>query len=153
MELSQILPVYDRVVVKKIEQPDKTQGGIYFPETSKSPSQVGEVIAVGPGRNIDAPGAYCLTVEPAEARALAGATVEVLRPKMQCKVGDFVLFGKYAGADVKLGEQEVFLLREDEILAVLKDYKPEERITASSEQEAADPDELGPSGRLILAVE
>lgn len=142
MELSQIKPVYDRIVVKKIEQPDKSKGGIFFPETSKSPSQVGQVIAVGPGRNIDAPGSYHVSPGGASVDGIPDYVVEVLRPKMQCTVGDHVLFGKYAGADVKIGEQEVFLLREDEILAILEDYTPPAVEDAPSEvtEPASEPD-------------
>lgn len=122
MELSQIKPVYDRIVVRKIEQPDKSTGGIVFPDSAKSPSQIGEVVAVGPGRNIDAPGGYIITGP--SALGPASYQVDVLRPEMQCKAGDFVVFGKYAGADVKIGNEEIFLLREDEILAILADYTP-----------------------------
>lgn len=151
MELSQIKPVYDRIVIRKIEQPDKSKGGIFFPDTSKSPSQIGEVIAVGPGRNIDAPGGYRV-LQPAGSYAdKERYEVKVLRPEMQCKVGDFVIFGKYAGADVKIGNEEIFLLREDEILAILADYTPP--AVEADDEKVAEPDPEPAEPSLIVVPE
>lgn len=89
-----IRPLADRVLVKRVEQEEKTQGGIYIPDTAKEKSQRGEVLAVGPGRLAE------------------GKFIPV-----SVSVGDTVVFGKYAGTDA--GENHL-ILREDDIFGVVE---------------------------------
>lgn len=89
-------PLGDRIVVKAIEEEERTQGGIYLPDTAKEKPQQGEVIAVGSGR----------ILENGE------------RIPLEVKVGDRVIFAKYGGTEVKLEGQEYLILRESDVLAV-----------------------------------
>ena len=92
-------PLADRVVVEPLEQEEVTAGGIVLPETAKEKPQEGKIIAVGPGRRDD-----------------QGKLVP-----MDVKVGDIVLYAKYAGTEVKLdGEHTVLVLRESDILAIVE---------------------------------
>ena len=93
-----IRPLQDRVIVKRVEEEEKTKGGIIIPDTAKEKPMEGKVIAVGTGR-----------VEK------DGKTIP-----MQVKVGDRVLFGKYAGTEIKIDDKEHVILREDEILGVIE---------------------------------
>jgi chaperonin GroES len=88
-------PLDDRVVVKAAESEEKTAGGIVLPDNAKEKQQRGTVLAVGPGKLLD-----------------SGA-----RAALSVKVGDEVLFGKYAGNDVKVNGQEVKIMRESDLLA------------------------------------
>jgi chaperonin GroES len=97
MSLS-LKPLADRVVVKPIEQDDVTAGGIMLPDTAKEKPQKGEVLAVGPGSRND-----------------AGERVA-----MDVKVGDVVLYAKYGGTEIKLDGEKVLVLRESDILAIVK---------------------------------
>lgn len=90
-----IKPLADRVVVKVIEQEEKTSGGIFLPDTAKEKPQIGEVVAVGPGK-----------VEDGQ------------RVPMEVKVGDHVIFAKYSGTEVKIDGVEYLILRESDILAI-----------------------------------
>ena len=92
-------PLYDRVVVKKIELEQKTAGGIILPDTAKEESQIGEVMAVGEGR----------LLENGEIRPL------------KVKEGDKVLFSKYAGNEVKIDGEELLVIREEDILAIVEE--------------------------------
>lgn len=91
-------PLYDRVIVKRLEGEEKTKGGIIIPETAKEKPLEGEVTAVGQGRVLD----------NGEVRPL------------QVKVGDRVLFAKYAETELKLDGESYLLLREDDLLGVLE---------------------------------
>lgn len=94
-----IRPLQDRIIVKRLESADKkTPGGIIIPDTAKEKPQEGEIIAVGPGKVTDDG-----RVQP-----------------MNVKAGDRVLFGKYAGTDVKMDDQEYIIMREDDILGILE---------------------------------
>ena len=94
-----IRPLHDRVLLKRFESADKkTPGGIIIPDTAKEKPQEGEIIAVGPGKVTDDG-----RVQP-----------------MNVKAGDRVLFGKYAGTDVKMDDQEYIIMREDDILGILE---------------------------------
>lgn len=93
-----IRPLHDRVVVKRIEAQEEVRGGIIIPDTAKEKPQEAEVIAVGPGKTGD----------------------DGKRQAMDVKVGDRVLIGKYSGSEIKLGEGEFVIVREDEILAVIE---------------------------------
>lgn len=94
-------PLADRVVIKRIEEEEVKKGGIIIPDTAKEKPQKGEVIAVGPGR-LDEEGK---------------------RMPMEVKVGDKVLFSKYAGTEVKIGDEEYLVMREDDILCVIEENK------------------------------
>ncbi len=95
-----IKPLADRVVVKRLEEEEaKTPAGIIIPDTAKEKPQKGEIIAVGPGR-LDENGK---------------------RVPMEVKVGDKVLFAKYAGSEVKINGEEYLIMREDDILAVIEE--------------------------------
>ena len=89
----------DRVLVKPLPQEEKTKAGVIIPDTAKERPQKGEVLAVGPGRMLE-----------------NGQRVE---PSV--KPGDIVLFGKYAGTEVKIEGEEYIILRESEILAVIEE--------------------------------
>ncbi len=94
---TKIRPLQDRVIVKRVAEEEKTKGGIIIPDTAKEKPIEGEVIAVGPGKLEDGK-----RIEP------------------NVKAGDRVLFGKYAGTEVKLDGVEHLILREDDILGVLE---------------------------------
>jgi len=92
-----IRPLHDRVIVRRLEEEEQKVGGIIIPDTAKEKPQQGEVIAVGNGKLLENGERVPLDVKP----------------------GDRILFGKYAGSDVKINGEEYLILREDEILAVL----------------------------------
>ena len=94
-----VKPLYDRVLVKRIEEVQVTKGGILIPDTAKEKPIEGKVIAVGPGKMSDAG----------------------VRMALQLKEGDRVLFGKYAGTEIKMEGEEYLMMREEDILAVLTD--------------------------------
>ena len=96
-----IKPLADRVLVKRIEEEEVKKGGIIIPDTAKEKPQKGEVLAVGPGR-VDENGK---------------------RIPMEVKVGDKILFSKYAGSEVKVGDEEYLIMREDDILAIIEEEK------------------------------
>jgi len=91
-------PLADRVVVKPLEEEDKSPGGIILPDTAKEKPMRGKVIAVGLGK----------------------LTEEGKRLKMDVEEGDIVLYGKYSGTDVKVDQQDYLILRESDILAVVE---------------------------------
>ena len=93
-----IRPLNDRILVKRLEEEEKTKGGIIIPDTAKEKPAEGEVVAVGPGRLNDKGD----RIEPA------------------VKVGDRVLFSKYGGTDVKLEGEDYLILREDDLLGVVE---------------------------------
>lgn len=93
-----IRPLYDRIVVKRLENnEDKTAGGLFIPDSAKEKPQEGEVVAVGQGKRGDDGKLMPLDV----------------------KAGDRILFGKYSGSDIKLDGEEYMIMREDEVLGVL----------------------------------
>ena len=92
-------PLHDRVLIKRLEEEEKSKGGIIIPDTVKEKPQQGKVIAVGKGKTLE--------------------NGKVMPPDV--KEGDKVLFGKYAGTEVKLNGEEHVLMREDDILAVLQE--------------------------------
>jgi len=93
---SKVTPLADRVVVKPLEEAEQMRGGLYIPDTAKEKPQQGEIVAVGPGKYEDG--------------KLAPMTV---------KVGDRVLYGKYSGTEVTIEGENVLILRESDVLAVL----------------------------------
>ena len=90
-------PLHDRVVIRRLEGEEKTKGGIIIPDTVKEKPQEGEVIAVGPG-----------------ARDEGGKLVP-----LDLKAGDIVLFGKWSGSEVKIGGQELLIMKESDIMGVI----------------------------------
>jgi chaperonin GroES len=93
-----IRPLYDRIVVKRIEEQETVRGGIIIPDSAKEKPQEGEVMAVGKGKRNEKDG----TLVP-----------------LDVQVGDRILFGKYSGSDIKLDGDEYMIMREDEVLGVL----------------------------------
>ena len=93
-----IQPLSDRVVVQALEEAEQMRGGLYIPDTAKEKPSQGHVVAVGPGKISD----------------------EGVRMDMDVKVGDKVLYGKYSGTDVTLDGSEYLILRESDILAIVK---------------------------------
>jgi chaperonin GroES len=94
----QLKPLNDRVVVKRIEEEQKTSGGIIIPDSAKEKPIKGEVLAVGNGKLLD----------------------DGTRRPLELKAGDQVLFGKYAGTDIKVEGEELLIMREDDILAIIE---------------------------------
>ena len=92
-----IRPLADRVVVKPMEEEEKKQGGIIIPDTAKEKPQQGKIVAVGPGKISD-----------------SGQKVA-----MEVKVGDLVLYGKYSGTEVTIDDEDLLIMRESDVLAVL----------------------------------
>ncbi|PYQ49077.1 MAG: co-chaperone GroES [Acidobacteria bacterium] len=92
-----VRPLHDRLVVRRIEEKETARGGIIIPDTAKEKPQEGEVLGVGNGKVLDNGTKVALDV----------------------KVGDKILFGKYSGTDIRLEGEDVLILREDEVLAVL----------------------------------
>jgi len=93
-----IRPLYDRIVVKRIEETETVKGGIIIPDSAKEKPQEGEVVAVGNGKRLE-----------------DGKLVP-----LDVKVGDRILFGKYSGNEIKIEGDEFLIIREDEILGVLE---------------------------------
>ncbi len=93
----QIRPLYDRLVVRRVEQKESVQNGIIIPDSAKEKPQEAEVMAVGRGKRLE-----------------DGTVVS-----LDVKVGDRILFGKYSGSEIKLDGEEYLILREDEVLGVL----------------------------------
>ena len=94
-----IKPLQDRLVVKRIEEEEKTKGGIIIPDSAKEKPQEGRVVAVGDGKTLDSGQKAPLTVKP----------------------GDKILFGKYSGTEIKIDGEEHLILREDDVLAIVED--------------------------------
>ncbi len=91
-------PLQDRIIVKRMEEEQKTAGGLFIPETAKEKPQRGEIVAVGKGKKKEDGGVVPLDI----------------------KAGDKVLFGKYAGTEVKVDGEDYLMMREDDILAVIE---------------------------------
>jgi len=96
--MASIRPLQDRIIIRRIEEGEQIRGGIIIPDSAKEKPQEGEVIAVGAGKKLD-----------------SGERVV-----MDVKEGDRVLFGKYAGTEVKLDNEEYLIMREDDILGVIE---------------------------------
>jgi len=93
-----IKPLQDRVIVKRVSEEEKTSGGIIIPDTAKEKPMEGEVVAVGGGKILD----------------------NGTKAPMDVKAGDRVLFGKYAGTEVKIDGVEHLIMREDDILGIIE---------------------------------
>ena len=97
--MAKIKPLDDRVVVEPLDQADKTQGGIFLPETAKEKPQQGKVVATGAGKLLD----------------------DGERGTMTVKKGDVVIFAKYSGTNVEVDGKELLIMRESDLLAVVED--------------------------------
>lgn len=95
---TKIQPLADRIVVRPLEETEQMRGGLYIPDTAKEKPQQGEVIAVGPGKVSD----------------------DGNRIAPEVKAGDRVLYGKYSGTEVTVGDEQLLILRESDVLAILK---------------------------------
>jgi chaperonin GroES len=94
-----VKPLNDRVLVKRLEELQVTKGGIYIPDTAKEKPVEGKVIAVGPGK----------------------VNEQGNRVPLNLKEGDRILFGRYAGSEIKVEGEDYLMMREDDILAVIED--------------------------------
>ncbi len=93
---TKIAPLSDRAVVQPLEESEQMRGGLYIPDTAKEKPQQGKIVAVGPGR-----------------------FEKDKRVPMEVKVGDKVLYGKYSGAEITVDGEQVLILRESDILAII----------------------------------
>jgi len=93
-----IRPLHDRVIVKRIEEGEQIRGGIIIPDTAKEKPQEGKVVAAGEGKYKE----------------------DGTRQPLDVKQGDRVLFGKYSGSEIKIDGEELLIMREDEILGILE---------------------------------
>ena len=93
-----VKPLFDRVILKRVEPNQKVKSGIIIPDTAKEKPMEGKVVAVGSGRRDD----------------------DGKRVPMEVKSGDRILFGKYAGTEIKIDDEEYIILKEDEILGVIQ---------------------------------
>jgi chaperonin GroES len=101
-----IRPLYDRVVVKRVEDKDAAmQGGLFIPDSAKEKPQEGEVVAIGKGKRMEDGTLVALDVQ----------------------AGDRILFGKYSGSEIKLDGEEYMIMREDEILGILDKQRVAEK--------------------------
>jgi len=96
-----IKPLHDRVLVRRLEQEEKTAGGIIIPDTAKEKPQQGEVLAVGSGTRDD-----------------SGKTIP-----LDVKAGDVVLFAKWGGTEVKVNGEDLLVMKESDIIAIIEDAK------------------------------
>ena len=92
-----VRPLYDRMLVRRIEEKETAKGGIIIPDTAKEKPMQGKVLAVGNGRVLE----------------------NGKKLPLDVKVGDRILFGKYSGTEIKIDGEEVLVVREDEVLAVM----------------------------------
>ena len=92
-----IKPLGDRIVIKVLEKEEKTKGGLVLPDTAKEKPQKGEVLAVG-----------------------SGEIIEGKKVPLEVKVGDEIIFSKYAGTEVKLDDEEYLIIRQSDVLAILE---------------------------------
>jgi chaperonin GroES len=97
LSVSTVKPLGDRVFLKVSASEEKTAGGILLPDSAKEKPQIGEIVAIGAGKRND----------------------DGFRQEMEVKIGDKVLYSKYAGTDIKLGSEEYVLLAEKDILAIV----------------------------------
>lgn len=93
-----VRPLHDRVIVERVKEEEKTKGGIIIPDTAKEKPVEGKIIAAGAGKVLD----------------------NGKRAPLQVKAGDRVLFGKYAGTEIKIEGKERLIMREDDIIAIVE---------------------------------
>jgi chaperonin GroES len=93
-----VRPLHDRVILKRVEEEEKTKGGIIIPDTAKEKPVEGKVVAVGAGKVLE----------------------DGKRIPLQVKAGDRVLFGKYSGTEIKIDGEEHLIMREDDVIAIVE---------------------------------
>jgi chaperonin GroES len=93
-----IKPLHDRVIVRRVENNEEMRGGLYIPDSAKEKPQEGEVIAAGAGKYRE----------------------DGTRQTLDVKEGDRILFGKYSGSEIKIDNEELLIMREDEILGIIE---------------------------------
>ena len=104
---TKLTPLHDRIVVRRVEEAETTRGGIIIPDSAKDKPQEGEVIAAGRGKTNDEGKTFPLDV----------------------KAGDRILFGKYAGTEIKIDGEDFLIMREEEVLGILEGAsKPKEAV-------------------------
>jgi chaperonin GroES len=91
-------PLHDRVLVRRVDEDEKTTGGIIIPDTAKEKPSQGEVVAAGPGERDDSGNRVALDVKP----------------------GDKILFGKWSGTEVKVGDEELLIMKESDIMGIVE---------------------------------
>ena len=91
-------PLHDRILVRRVESDEETKGGIIIPDTAKEKPQEGEVIAVGPGARNDAG-----QIQP-----------------LDVKVGDYILFGKWSGTEIKIAGEDLLIMKESDVMGILE---------------------------------
>jgi chaperonin GroES len=96
--MAKLTPLHDRILVRRIEESNTTRGGLIIPDSAKDKPQEGEVISVGRGKSNDKGEVFPLAV----------------------KAGDHILFGKYAGTEIKIDGEEFLIMREEEVLGILE---------------------------------
>ena len=96
--MRKLKPLQDRILVKRLEEKETKKGSIIIPDTAKEKPQEAEVVSVGPGK----------------------VTKDGKLQPMSVKVGDKILFGKYSGSEVKLGDEEYLIMREEDVLGILQ---------------------------------
>jgi chaperonin GroES len=101
-------PLHDRVAVRRIEQEERTSGGIIIPDTAKEKPMEGEVVAIGPGARGD------------DGKLIA----------LDVKVGDRILFGKWSGTEVKIDGDEILIMKETDIMGIVEGKTPSARKVA-----------------------
>jgi len=110
MAANKFTPLHDRILVRRIEEGESIRGGIIIPDSAKEKPQQGEVISVGKGKSNDEGKVFPLDV----------------------KAGDTILFGKYSGTEIKLDGEEFLIMREEEVLGILKKYLENWRLNAQT---------------------
>ena len=115
MASTKFTPLHDRILVRRVEEGESIRGGIIIPDSAKEKPQQGEVISVGKGKSNDEGKVFPLDV----------------------KAGDTILFGKYSGTEIKLDGEEFLIMREEEVLGIVKKYvlPREQRLRATSPSE------------------
>ncbi len=105
-------PLHDRVVVRRLESDEKTAGGIIIPDTAKEKPMEGEVVAVGPGLR-DESGSYI---------------------ELDVKEGDCILFGKWSGTETKIGDEELLIMKESDIMGVMEGCKASKKCATKKKK-------------------
>ncbi len=103
-------PLHDRVLVRRLEEDEKTVGGIIIPDTAKEKPMEGKVVAVGPGARNDS---------------------GVLSP-LDVKAGDRILFGKWSGSEVKINGEELVIMKESDIMGIIEDAKKVKKVKSAA---------------------
>ena len=123
--MSKIRPLHNRLIVKRLDEDDKTAGGIIIPDSAKEKPSQGRVVHAGAGRRDDAGNLIAMEVQKGdrvlrEQHAVALLDLHGNQVAMEVQKGDRVLFSKYAGSDVSLDGEDHLIITEDDVLAILE---------------------------------